>query len=44
VWQQNRLDTLVTGEHVNANDLLSAFGARGSNIFAMKSTFWFARR
>lgn len=44
VWQQNRLDTLPTGEHVSGRDLLDAFGARGTNIFALKSTFWFARR
>lgn len=44
VWQQNRLETLPTGEHVSGRDLLDSFGARGTNIFALKSTFWFARR
>lgn len=44
VWQQNRLETLPTGEHVSTADLIQAFGARGSNVFAMKSTFWLSRR
>lgn len=44
VWQQNRQQEFATGEHVSAQGLLDAFGARGSNIFALKTTFWLSRR
>lgn len=44
VWQQNRAETLPTGEHVAGGDLVDAFTARGANILAVKSTFWFSRR
>ncbi|MGE3509106.1 MAG: DUF5916 domain-containing protein, partial [Vicinamibacterales bacterium] len=44
VWQQNRSETLSTGEHVSAGDLLEAFSARGVNVLALKTTLWFTRR
>ncbi len=43
VWQQNRLSTVQTGEHVGVGDLFDSWAAPGDNIFLIKSTLWLSR-
>lgn len=43
VWQQNRASSVATGEHVGLGDLFGSLSAPGSNIFAVKTTFWLSR-
>jgi len=43
VWQQNRMSSVPTGEHVGARDLFGSFSAQGVNVLAIKTTFWLSR-
>jgi hypothetical protein len=43
VWQQNRANSVPTGEHVGLGDLFGSLSAPGNNIFAIKTTLWRSR-
>ena len=42
VWQQNRAGREESGTRVTIGDMFDSFGARGDNLFAVKTSFWFS--
>jgi hypothetical protein len=40
VWQQDRSGSEVRGDYVNVGDMFRSLSARGSNFFAVKTSFW----
>jgi hypothetical protein len=43
VWQQNRANSIATGEHVGVGDLFGSLSSPGDNILAVKLTLWRSR-
>ena len=43
VWQQDRSDSQPIGSHVSLGDMFESLGAPGTNFFAVKASYWFAR-
>jgi hypothetical protein len=42
VWQENRAGREESGTRVTLGDMFDSFGARGDNLFAVKTSFWFS--
>jgi hypothetical protein len=40
VWQQDRSGSEVLGDYVSVGDMFRSLRARGSNFFAVKTSFW----
>jgi hypothetical protein len=43
VWQQDRSDSQPARSPVNLGDMFGSLGAPGTNVFAIKASFWLAR-
>jgi len=44
VWQQDRSESEVIGSRIGLRDVFGSFGAAGSNVLAIKTTFWLGVR
>jgi len=43
VWQQDRSETALRGDHVGLGDAFGSLTAPGQNVFAVKTTLWISR-
>jgi hypothetical protein len=44
VWQQDRVDDVVSAERIGVRDLIDSLRAPGNDVFVVKASFWIAAR